>query len=405
MRDGCLLDVQVDWNRKRADDGRLTGFVSVITDITARRRAEAERTRLVTAIDELVEAVVITDPDGTIEDVNPAFERMTGYPPSEAIGQNMRILKSGKHDRAFYKELWDTIKRGQVWTGTFINKKKDGTLYEEEESISPVRDEHGKITNFVAVKYDVTERKLAAEQIRKHQDELAHLSRLSTMGEMATELAHELNQPLASIVNYTSGCVKRIKAGRPDLQELVAVLNDASSEAQRAGEIIKRIRRFVQKREPARTNIDIAELIRQVLDLMRHDLQQQGIQMRLEVEEHMPTLQGDRIQLQQVLINLLRNSIEAMNETEMKHRRLTVGATTDNHDCMTIFVHDTGCGLGEVDPDSVFEAFYTTREDGTGMGLAISRTIIEAHGGHLEVTNNADGGCTFHFSLPRRWEA
>jgi C4-dicarboxylate-specific signal transduction histidine kinase len=261
------------------------------------------------------------------------------------------------------------------------------------------------VTEYQSVGQDITERKLAEAQVHKHQDELARLSRLSTMGEMATGLAHELNQPLASIVNYTKGCVKRIQAGRPDLQELVAVLNDASGEAQRAGEIIKRIRRFVQKREPARTTIDIPELIRQVLHLMRHDLQRQGIQTRLEVQEHMPTLQGDRIQLQQVLLNLLRNSVEAMNGTEMKHRRLTVGATTDNGDSVTLFVCDTGCGLGELDPDSIFEPFYTTKEDGMGMGLAISRTIVEAHGGRVSATDNADGGCTFHFSLPRRSEA
>ena len=137
---------------------------------------------------------------------------------------------------------------------------------------------------------------------------------------------------------------------------------------------------------------------------MRYDLQRQGVQARLEVEEHMPTLQGDRIQLQQVLVNLLRNGVEAMNGTAMKHRHLTVGATTGNGDSVTLFVRDTGCGLGEADPDRIFKPFYTTKEDGTGMGLAISRTIIEAHGGRIWARDNADGGCTFHFSLPRRTE-
>ena len=119
----------------------------------------------------------------------------------------------------------------------------------------------------------------------------------------------------------------------------------------------------------------------------------------------MPTLQGDRIQLQQVLLNLLLNSVEAMNGTATEHRRLTIGATTGNGDSLTLFVHDAGCGLGNVDPDRMFEPFYTTREDGTGMGLAISRTIIEAHGGRLWATDNADGGCTFRFSLPQRSKA
>ena len=231
------------------------------------------------------------------------------------------------------------------------------------------------------------------------------MSRLGTMRVMATRLAHELNQPRTSIVNYTSGCVQRIQAGQPDLQELVTVLDEASSEARRAGEIIKRIRRFVQKREPARTPIDILELIQEVLHLMRYDLRSQGIQTHLEVEERLPTLQGDRIQLQQVLLNLLRNSVQAMNGTAMKHRRLTIGASTDNGDSLTLFVRDAGCGLGHADPDRMFEPFYTTREDGTGMGLAISRTIIEAHGGRLWATDNADGGCTFRFSLPQHSEA
>ena len=155
--------------------------------------------------------------------------------------------------------------------------------------------------------------------------------------------------------------------------------------------------------EPARTRLP--DTWKQVLHLMRYELRSQGIQTRVELEEHLPTLQGDRIELQQVLINLLRNSIEAMNGTEMKQRHLTISAATTNEDSVTVFVRDAGCGLGEATPDSIYEPFYTTKKDGTGMGLAISRTIIEAHGGKLEATNNADVGCTFHFSLPRSTRA
>ena len=138
---------------------------------------------------------------------------------------------------------------------------------------------------------------------------------------------------------------------------------------------------------------------------MRYDLRRQSIQTQLELEEHLPTLRADRIELQQVLINLLRNSVEAMNETEMEHRHLTIGAAINNEDFVTVFVRDAGCGLSEAISDRIYEPFYTTKKEGTGMGLAISRTIIEAHGGELEATNNADVGCTFHFSLPRRVQA
>jgi PAS domain S-box-containing protein len=346
--------------------------------------------------------------DGTLIEANRTALAALGLQESDVLGMPFWETAWWVHSPEEQDKLKVAVARAAagelVRFETFHLTPESRVLY-MDFSLKPVRNEAGNVCLLIPEGRDITDRKHAEAQLHKHREELAHLSRLGTMAEMATGLAHELNQPLASIVNYTSGCVQRIQAGRPDLDELVTVLKQASSEAQRAGEIIRRIRRFVQKREPGRTTIDISKLIQEVLHLMHYDLQRQAIQTRLEVEEHLPTLQGDRIQLKQVLLNLLRNSVEAMEGTEMKHRHLAIGAATNTDDSVTIFVRDSGCGLGEVTRGGIFDPFYTTKKDGMGMGLAICRTIVEAHGGRLGAKENGDVGCTVSFSLPRHSSA
>lgn len=247
---------------------------------------------------------------------------------------------------------------------------------------------------------EVTEHKRTQQQSLQQQEELAHMSRLSTMGEMATGLAHELNQPLTSIVNYTQGCVRRIQTGDVQSSELVAALNEVSTEAARAGEIIRRMRRFIRKREPHRAEVDLAELVEQILALMGHELQMNNIGVQVHVPATLPAVYADRIQLQQVVVNLLRNSMEAMESIQKDRRRIAISATLENDGGITLAISDSGCGLPTENPEKVFEAFYTTKPEGTGMGLAISRTIIAAHGGCLLAERNPEGGSTFKFTLP-----
>ena len=227
-----------------------------------------------------------------------------------------------------------------------------------------------------------------------------HLSRLSTLGEMATGLAHELNQPLASIVSYTQGCIRRIRDGQAEQSDLIAALGNVTSEAERAGEIIRRIRRFIRKREPQQTRIEPAELIEQCVALVRHELQAEGVALDVQVGKDLPCIDADRIQLQQVILNLLRNSMEAMEGVDRSNRAITVRACLRQDGSLTVAIRDTGSGITAGEVERVFEPFYTTKAEGTGMGLAISRTIIEAHGGWLSAQANPDGGSTFEFTLP-----
>ena len=262
------------------------------------------------------------------------------------------------------------------------------------------RDENGQASSLVGTVQDITERKKAEKRIQRQQDELAHLSRLSTLGEMATGLAHELNQPLASIVSYTQGCIRRIRDGQTEQSDLIAALGNVTSEAERAGEIIRRIRRFIRKREPQQTRIEPAELIEQCVALVRHELQAEGVALDVQVGKDLPCIDADRIQLQQVILNLLRNSMEAMEAVDRSNRAITVRAFLRQDGSLTVAIRDTGSGITAGDVERVFEAFYTTKPEGTGMGLAISRTIIDAHGGRLSAQANPDGGSTFEFTLP-----
>ena len=262
------------------------------------------------------------------------------------------------------------------------------------------RDETGKPATLVGTVQDITERREAEKRIQRQQEELAHLSRLSTLGEMATGLAHELNQPLASIVSYTQGCIRRIEQGSTKSAELVVALRKVSSEADRAGEIIRRIRRFIRKREPQRAPIKPGELIEQVLELVRHELQAEGVALEVNVAQRLPRIHVDRIQLQQVVLNLLRNSMEAMAGCDQERRTIWITVDMPDEHSVEFALRDTGSGLPADGTDKVFDPFYTTKAEGTGMGLAISRTIIEAHGGRLWAQGNPDGGSTFGFSLP-----
>jgi C4-dicarboxylate-specific signal transduction histidine kinase len=247
---------------------------------------------------------------------------------------------------------------------------------------------------------DITERKRTEELLSQRQEELAHVVRLSTAGEMATGLAHELNQPLYSIANYARGCIHRLNTSSMDSNEFQEVAEEIAAEAERAAEIVRRLRQMVQKRQPVRSAIGVNQTIDEACALCRFELHRANVCREEELDPSLPYVLGDEIQLQQVLVNLLRNAVAAMRDTPQGERVLRV--VTGQHDptSVRVSVADTGCGIPEKDLERIFDAFYTTSSSGMGMGLAISRSIIESHGGRIWATNNARRGATFHFTLP-----
>ena len=244
--------------------------------------------------------------------------------------------------------------------------------------------------------------RLREEQLQRHQAELAHVARLSTMGEMAAGLAHELNQPLQAVVNYARGSVRRLLRRNEKDEELLSALRQISEEANRAAEIIRRVRGFVHKRNPQAVKVSVNGLIEEVVLLSKAEIQQRHAAVVFDLASDLPAVVGDLIQIEQVMLNLVRNGLEAMDEVPelTGDRRLWIKTERHGDGHVQVSVQDRGKGIAKNDLEKIFEPFFTTKPEGMGMGLAISRSIIQAHGGQLWAAANQDLGCTFHFTLP-----
>ncbi|MFM9966620.1 MAG: ATP-binding protein [Planctomycetaceae bacterium] len=247
---------------------------------------------------------------------------------------------------------------------------------------------------------DVTDRKAAEEQARQHHEQLVFVSRQTMLGELATGIAHELNQPLMAVASYAQAALRRVRSNEWSSEELTACLEKTSQQALLAGEIIKRLRRLVSKRPPEQTETDLNDAIRDVLEMVRAEAAGQDVRVRLELPDELPRVRADRIQLQQVMLNLVRNGFEAMQHTPAEERRLSVESRRIGFDCVAVSVTDHGAGCEARDLDRLFEPFFTTKAQGLGMGLSISRSIIESHGGRLTAQSNLTRGLTLEFTLP-----
>jgi C4-dicarboxylate-specific signal transduction histidine kinase len=256
----------------------------------------------------------------------------------------------------------------------------------------------GDLREFVGTVIDVTDRKLADETLRKTQTELAHVARVATLGELTASIAHEVNQPLGALVNNAGACLGWLDAENlEEARNSVALMMD---DAQRASEIITRIRALVKKAPPQKDWLDINQMIREIIGLARNEMQRNGVALETQLSDDVPLVFGDRIQLQQVMLNLMMNAIEAMTQTTGP-RELLISSGPDDSKGVLVVVRDSGPGLDSKSLERLFEPFYTTRPQGMGMGLAICRSIIEAHDGRLWATSNRDRrGASFHFSLP-----
>jgi two-component system sensor histidine kinase TtrS len=369
-------------------------------EIVERRRTEAELRKLSSALEQTADSVFISNRAGVVEYVNPAFERLTGYSRTDVLGRRINFLKSGVHDGAFYRQLWGALLRGDEVRETFVNRHKDGTRYYEEKTIAPLRNDRGIITHFVSTGRDVTARKQAEEQMLRQQEELARVTRLATLNALCSGIAHEINQPLTAIASYTQECVRRMRGNDGDRGALLGALEQVATQAQRAGDIIQQVRGFIAKRAPLRIPTDINGLAQQSLALMEQEIRQGGVSVSLDLAPDLPAVPVDGIQIQQVILNLLRNATQAMARVEAVERSLTVRTAACAGDEIAIAVCDTGPGLTAEQLERVFDPFFTTKPDGMGMGLTICRSIVEAHGGQLWAAPNADRGVTFQFTLP-----
>jgi C4-dicarboxylate-specific signal transduction histidine kinase len=264
-------------------------------------------------------------------------------------------------------------------------------------SVHPIV-ESGVVTGATVFSQNITQRKRIEAQARQHQAELAHVLRLGTMGEMAAGLAHEINQPLGAIANYAQGCVRRLRDGSIDDTALLPIVEQIAAEALRAGEIIRRLRELVRKESPEYQDVDLNSLVRKSVQMVEPEARQHGIRLHLRLAPDLPPAPCTSIQIEQVLVNLLLNGIEAVQAADNGERTLTL-TPAPAAGGVEVAIRDSGVGIPEP-PADVFAPFFSTKPSGLGMGLSISRSIIEAHGGRLSATRNADRGSTFRFTLP-----
>jgi len=384
------------------EKGELYGYRGVDKDITERKQAEEERIRLATAIEQATESVVITDRDGTIQYVNPAFESITGYGRQEAVGQNPRILKSDNHGKEFYKAMWDTIASGKVWRGHFINKKKNGTLYEEEATISPVKNTSGEIINFVAVKRDVT------EEI-KLEDKLRQAQKMEAIGTLAGGIAHDFNNILSAIIGYTELAEYEIPEGSKTREKLKEVLKAGL----RAKDLVKQILAFSRQGDQERKPLQISHIVKESLKLLRASLPT-TIEIRRNIEPDTGIIEADPTQIHQVMMNLCTNAAHAMNnkggvlEVEIRNVKVEnqdIGLEYPNvppGHYVLLTIRDTGHGISAGVVERIFDPYFTTKEkgEGTGLGLAVVHGIVKSYGGVITVYSEIGKGSTFNIYLP-----
>jgi PAS domain S-box-containing protein len=280
----------------------------------------------------------------------------------------------------------------------------DGTVKHIHTVGHPVLNASGDLAQFMGSSTDITQRKLAEEALRQAQVDLAHVSRVTTMGELTASLAHEVNQPIAAAVTDANTCLRWLTRDQPDLEEAREAATRMAKDATRAADIISRIRRLFEKVSPQRELVDVNEVVREMIVLLRSEATRYSISVRTELAPDLPQVMGDRVQLQQVLMNLLLNGMDAMKDVDTT-RELIINSQPAKNEQVMVSVSDTGVGLPQQQAEQIFNAFFTTKPYGTGMGLRISRSIIESHGGRLWAANNSPRGASFCFTLPTKAEA
>ena len=399
--DGSPIVVSVSTSPLRRPDGTIYGIMSILMDVTERKAAEESQARLTMAVEQAGESIVVTDTRGTIQYVNPAFERITGYDRVEVIGQNPRILKSGRQDPAFYRNLWETLRRGEVWRGTFLNRRKDGTLYEEDAVISPVRDPSGQVVNYVAVKRDVTDVRRMEEQLRQSQ-------KMEAVGRLAGGVAHDFNNLLTAISGYSDLLLHRL----PEYSTLRRDVEEIRKAGDRAAALTRQLLAFSRRQVLQPKVLDLNAVVTNMGQMLRR-LIGEDIELSTDLSPSLSRVKADPGQIEQVIVNLAVNARDAMPDGG----RITI-ATADADlspayaaahpevrpgPHVLLSVADTGHGMDDETQAHLFEPFFTTKErgKGTGLGLATVYGIVQQSGGHIRVNSAADSGSTFLIYLPR----
>jgi len=352
----------------------------------------------------MVDAFIVSKENGVIERFNKSAEIMFGYSAEEVEGENMNILMAAhdrKHHDQYLSRYRKTGKKKVIGIGReVVARRKDGSEFPADIAVGEVHGPDGR--RFIGLVRDLTEIREAQTQSFRQRQEMLNTSRLSTMGEMAAAMAHELNQPLSAIANYSAACLRMIKSGNHDPEVISEALEKVNHQAHRASEVIRRTRDFTRATETRREATTVGEIVAEVKPLAELDAHANNIAVDYRIADNLPEIEVDSLQIQQVLLNLLRNAVDAMHDVQPEHRVIVVSSRYTAPGELSIVVTDQGSGITQQDAEKLFNPFFTTKRTGMGMGLAICRTIAETHNGSLEFRRNPDRGVSFALTLPTR---
>ena len=388
-----LIGVGVAWSGEQLQRNRLRAAASA-------RQAVAREAHLTSILDTVPDAMVVIDERGIIQSFSSAAERLFGYAAAEIVGTNVKRLMPSpyreNHD-GYLERYLRTGERRIIGIGrVVVGERKDGSTFPMELAVGEMRSSNQRFfTGFIR---DLTERQQTEARLQELQSELVHISRLTAMGEMASALAHELNQPLSAIANYMKGSRRLLENSTDDRSALLrSAMDKAAEQALRAGQIIRRLRDFVARGESERRVESVKKLVEEASALALVGAKDQGVRVRFQFDPTANLVLADKVQIQQVLLNLLRNAVEAMESSQK--RELVISTESMKDGMIAISVADTGSGIAPEMMAQLFQPFVTNKRHGMGVGLSISRTIIEAHGGQIGVEPNPAGGTIFRFTL------
>ena len=377
----------------------------LLAEVAQRRRTEetlrASEERWRSMFEASAVGIAQTDENRRFVAANTAFQKMIGYTAEElnALGP---VEITYEDDREVTQQMLEAVLSGYR-SDYHVEKRyrrKDGAVIWVRVSTARAPDPESKLRGIPTIIEDITERKRAEDALQDARDTLVRVSRLSTMGELSASIAHEINQPLTAIVSNGSACLKLLAAPEPDVEEVKEALGDIISDGKRASAVLGRVRQMVKKLEPEQSAVDVNNAISEVLLLARQELERNRIATQTELDPSLPSILADRVQVQQVMLNLVMNGIEAMREVVEGARVLRIKSEITPTEDVVVTVEDTGPGFGNNDPERIFETFFTTKAEGMGMGLSISRSIVQAHGGRLWASPGALVGAAFSFTLP-----
>jgi PAS domain S-box-containing protein len=411
--DGAPMYVKASGNPVFDTHGEFRGYRGTGTDVTAIarvQRAEASlqmneterlrvQSRLANIISSSSDAIIGKTLDGIVLSWNAAAESIFGYEANEMIGQSItRIIPPELQEEE--NTILARLRQGDRFKNyETVRTRKDGSRIDISLTVSPVFDPSGKVVGASKIARDITAEKRAEAELQLVQEELARAARIATLGELTAVIAHEVNQPLTGVVNSGNACLRWLSGETPNLAAARASVERIINAGNRAAEVIKRIRALIEKAPPKRERLNINGAIKEVLALVEGEIQRKSISLHTDLASDVPLIFGDRIQLQQVILNLILNAIEAMSATLLPRELLVISAKNETNEVL-VTVRDSGTGLDEKSVDRLFEAFYTTKAQGMGIGLAVSRTIVQTHGGVLRARPNTPRGAAFMFTLP-----